>query len=67
MKCPYCGSQEGYYEFERVHRALYFAFDDEPDGASEDITDWCGKRKYCTSCHRVLPRKMFEKEDDQNE
>jgi len=40
MKCPYCGSEEGYYETEKVHRALCYTFDGEPDGASEDYNDW---------------------------
>ena len=35
MKCPYCGSKEGYYMMEKVHRALLFSFDGEPDGATE--------------------------------
>lgn len=47
---------------EKVHRALYFTFEDEPNGASEDVTVWCGQRKYCAYCQRILPRKMFEKE-----
>lgn len=29
MKCPYCRSEEGYYIEERVHRFLFFTFDDE--------------------------------------
>ncbi len=24
MKCPFCGSNRGYYQIERVHRALLF-------------------------------------------
>lgn len=59
-KCPYCGSNSGYYMYERVHRSLMFDFDDEPDGASEDITDYSGKRKYCLDCHKILPKKLFE-------
>lgn len=27
MKCPFCGSNRGYYQIERVHRALLFDFD----------------------------------------
>lgn len=34
MKCPYCGSTEGYYMKEIVHRFLYFTFDGEPNGAN---------------------------------
>ena len=59
MKCPYCGGEEGYYEIEKVHRALFFfTWDGKPDGGSEDITEWESKRKYCIDC-RILPRKMF--------
>lgn len=61
MKCPYCGSDAGYYMIERVHRSLMFDFFDEPDGASEDFEDYTGKRKYCRDCHRILPKKMFDK------
>ena len=32
MKCPFCGSNRGYYQIERVHRALLFDFDGEPIG-----------------------------------
>ena len=60
MRCPYCGSETGYYVIENVHRGLLFTFDDEPDGATEDVEDRCGKRKYCRDCHRILPRKMFD-------
>lgn len=60
IKCPYCGSGQGYYMLEKVHRFLAFDFMDEPDGASEDITDYSGRRKYCANCHRILPKRMFE-------
>ena len=59
MKCPFCGSEEGYYEIEKVHRALYYTFDGEPNGASEDYNDWASRRKYSAKCNRILPRKMF--------
>lgn len=59
MKCPYCGSEDGYYIVEKVHRTLLFTFDDEPDGASDDYSDWESRRKYCRYCNRILPRKMF--------
>lgn len=55
-KCPYCGSGKGYYTIERVHRALCFTFEGEPDGASEDVTDYSGKRRYCLECGKILPR-----------
>lgn len=41
---------------ERVRRALHFTFDDEPDGATEDVADYTGRRKYCRECGRILPR-----------
>lgn len=58
--CPYCGSGSGYYMIERVHRALYFNSSGAPAGTSEDVQDYTGKRKYCTDCYRILPRKMSE-------
>lgn len=61
-KCPFCGSEEGYYKTESVHRALMYNFDGEPIGASEDYTDYAGRRKVCLDCHRILPRKMFEED-----
>lgn len=33
----FCGSNRGYYQIERVHRALLFDFDGEPIGSSEDV------------------------------
>ena len=45
---------------ERVHRALLFNFDGEPIGGTEDMTDYEGRRKHCISCHKILPKKLFE-------
>ncbi len=45
---------------ERVHRYLMFDFDGEPKGASEDMTDYSGKRAICINCEKILPKKMFE-------
>lgn len=45
---------------EKVHRSLFFDFNNEPIGASEDMTDYTGKRKYCENCNRILPEKLFE-------
>ena len=59
-KCPFCGSNRGYYQIERVHRALLFDFDGEPIGGSEDVTDYAGRRKQCIDCDKILPRKLFE-------
>lgn len=58
-RCPFCGSEDGYYTIEVVHRGLEFTFDDEPCGSTEDVTDWVGKRRYCTRCCRILPKKLF--------
>lgn len=59
-RCPYCGSDSGYYMYERVHRGLMFDFNDEPIGATEDVTEYAGKRKYCVNCHKILSEKLFE-------
>lgn len=58
--CPYCGSDEGYYMHERVHRCLFFDFNDESIGASDDVGDYSGKRKYCLNCNKILPKKLFK-------
>ncbi|BFL20965.1 hypothetical protein [Mediterraneibacter gnavus] len=60
MKCPFCGSDRGYYMLERVHRALLFNFDGEPIGGTEDVADYVGRRKQCIDCDKILPRKLFE-------
>lgn len=60
MRCPYCGGTTGYYQMEKVHRALEFTWNGEPDGGSEDVEDYLGKRRYCQDCNRILPRKMFD-------
>ena len=49
MKCPFCGSDRGYYQIERVHRALPFNFDGKPIGGTEDVTDYAGRRKQWIS------------------
>ena len=59
-KCPFCGSDSGYYMIETVRRALYFDYDDEPSGASEDTTVYSGKRRRCMVCDKILPQKMFD-------
>ncbi|MCI7122258.1 MAG: hypothetical protein MR941_10840 [[Ruminococcus] gnavus] len=59
-KCPFCGSNRGYYQIERVHRGLLFNFDGEPIGGTEDVTDYAGRRKQCIDCGKTLPRKLFE-------
>ena len=43
--CPFCGSEKGYYITERVIRDLLFDYNDEPCGASEDITEFCSRRR----------------------
>lgn len=46
MRCPSCGGTTGYYQMEKVHRALEFTWNGEPDGGSEDVEDYLGKRRY---------------------
>lgn len=57
-KCPFCGGTSGYYEIEKVRRGLFYTWDGEPNGSSEDMTEWTSKRKYCTDCDRIFPRNM---------
>lgn len=64
-KCPFCGGKSGYYEIEKVHRSLFFAWNGEPDGSTEDVTEWASKRKYCIDCNRILPRKIFQEVEDE--
>ena len=59
-KCPYCGSDAGYYMTETIRRDLYFTFDDEPNYSSDDVAVYIGKRKRCASCHRILPKRKEE-------
>lgn len=59
--CPFCGSEKGYYITERVIRDLLFNYNDEPCGASEDITEFCSRRRRCINCNKILPKKMFIK------
>ena len=56
VKCPYCGSDEGYYVTETIRRELYFTFDNEPNFSSEDSVVYAGKRKRCMNCQKTLPR-----------
>lgn len=56
-KCPFCGGESGYYGIEKVHRTLFFTWNGEPNGGSEYVADWEGKRKYCIDCDRILPKK----------
>lgn len=58
--CPFCGSETGYYMLERVHRYLMFDFNDTPDGATEDITEYIEKRMHCRNCGKILPKSAKE-------
>ena len=64
---PFCGSENGYYITERVIRDLLFDYNDEPCGASEDITEFCSKRRRCINCNKILPKKMFIKVKEMEE
>lgn len=59
-RCLFCGSDNGYYQYEYVERALIFDFEGNPNGSTEDVTIKSGRRRYCVSCHRILPKKMFK-------
>ena len=63
-KCPFCGSDSGYYMMETVYRGLFFDYDDTPIGASEDVTVYSGKRRRCIDCDKILPRKMFDEKGE---
>lgn len=58
-ECPFCGSNEGYMTLEKVYRYLYFYFDDEPNGASDDVTEYEGKRKICVTCNKIIPKNYY--------
>ena len=44
---------------EKVHRYLIFDYNDNPNGATEDVIEYEGKNKYCVDCFRILPKSMF--------
>lgn len=43
-QCPYCGSKNGYLMLEKVHRYLIFDYNDNPNGATEDVIEYEGKK-----------------------
>lgn len=53
-KCPHCGSERGYQMSETVRRYLYFTFDDEPNGCSEDMNVYSGITKRCIDCNKLI-------------
>ena len=63
-KCPYCGSDEGYYMTETIKRDLYFTFEDEPNYASDDSPVYIGTRKRCAKCRKVLPKRERRRVND---
>jgi hypothetical protein len=62
-KCPYCGSDYGYYRKIRYkgQANYYYKFDgtvneDGINGEFYNFADWQeGKTKYCVQCHRKIP------------
>lgn len=63
-KCPYCGSDIGYYTKERVHGSVHYNYN--YDGSEADngemydmLTYSGGKYAYCLNCDRQL----FKMED----
>lgn len=65
--CPFCGSEKGYYMTEVVRRDLLFDYNDEPCGATEDVAEFCSKRRRCIDCDKILPKKMFIKVKEMEE
>lgn len=58
--CPFCGSKNGYYVVEKLHRFLMFKFDGTPDWGTEDVSDYVGARKHCRNCEKIIPKKYFD-------
>lgn len=53
-QCPHCGSTKGYSLKETVYRYLYFDYDDEPDGSTEDYQIYGSKTKRCIDCGKKV-------------
>ena len=49
----------GIFHLKRYSLSLIHIYG-EPKGASEDMTDYSGKRAICINCEKILPKKMFE-------
>lgn len=52
--CKKCGEVNSYLMLEKVRRYLEFNREDEPIGATEDVTIYAGTVKYCPLCMGVL-------------
>ena len=55
-RCPYCGSTEGFAMLEKVKRYLWFNFDGEPYGATDDESIYSSKAVYCVKCFKSLKK-----------
>lgn len=55
IRCPYCGSNKGYYTTELIRRNKYYTFNGIRTGTKAKTykEDW----KLCIECGRVLPKK----------
>ena len=60
-KCPYCGSNEGYYTKEQIHGNIYMNFNFDGTEAEngdlyENTRTTGGKIAYCLHCNKRLFR-----------
>lgn len=60
--CPNCGKIKQYCYIERVHRYLIFNENDEPCGATEDITEYSGKVPRCMNCMSKVKITQIDKD-----
>ena len=63
-KCPYCGSDDGYYTKEQVRGSIYYHFNFDGSEADNEsmynlLTYAGGKYAYCAHCNK----RLFKMED----
>jgi len=60
LKCPYCGSESGYYKLTRIHGIGVFSYtsnrlpDDENGQLHDNLTYKEMKTAYCCNCHMKI-------------
>lgn len=61
-KCPYCGSDYGYFIKYIVEQEFYYTFADEADGSNdgEEIIKYFANRKkmFCRECGKYIGMKV---------